>query len=271
MAIDTSPATYWTPAVRTAVVAEAADGQSADGSGSLQLPLLFLKAGLAGGRLWRPSSAGSTARHRRYRTAAGPSPCIGRDVRLACEHHAPNENLQSAVLGGEDVQDKTIIPSPAALDTALRHLNGDTTTTLLLEHHGRRLYVGGGPHRFNVLAQLGYDDFYDLIGDPSLRGWDFVVLGDQLTPIPKRHLTSGRGCLRRPSSAGNTTLGLPASQPPKPPQPLHEPGRWLDAASADIEPPDRHDQQRRRHQRHDHHGAGTMALDHTNEPADSPR
>jgi hypothetical protein len=48
-----------TPAVRTAVVPEAADGQSADGSGSLQLPLLFLKAGPAGGRLRRPSSAGS--------------------------------------------------------------------------------------------------------------------------------------------------------------------------------------------------------------------
>jgi hypothetical protein len=34
-----------TSTVRTAVVPEAADGQSADGSGSLQLPLLFLKAG----------------------------------------------------------------------------------------------------------------------------------------------------------------------------------------------------------------------------------
>jgi hypothetical protein len=45
-----------TPAVRTAVVPEAADGQSADRSGSLQLPLLFLKAGPAGGRLRRPSS-----------------------------------------------------------------------------------------------------------------------------------------------------------------------------------------------------------------------
>jgi hypothetical protein len=46
-----------TPAVRTAVVPEAADGQSADRSDSLQLPLLFLKA--AGGRLRRPSSAGN--------------------------------------------------------------------------------------------------------------------------------------------------------------------------------------------------------------------
>jgi hypothetical protein len=34
----------------------AADGQSADGSGSLQLSLLFLKADPAGGRLRRPSS-----------------------------------------------------------------------------------------------------------------------------------------------------------------------------------------------------------------------
>jgi hypothetical protein len=38
-----------TPAVRRAIVPEAADGQSADRSGSLQLPLLFLKAGPAGG------------------------------------------------------------------------------------------------------------------------------------------------------------------------------------------------------------------------------
>jgi hypothetical protein len=90
--------------------------------------------------------------------------------------------------GGEDVQDKTINSSPAALEVALRQLNGDTTTSLVLEHDGRRLYVGGGPDRFNVLAELGYDDFYDLLGDPSLRGWDSLVLGDQLTPIPKRHL-----------------------------------------------------------------------------------
>jgi hypothetical protein len=52
-----------TPAVRRAVaraaVPEAADGQSADRSGSLQLPPLLLKAGPAGGRLRRPSSAGS--------------------------------------------------------------------------------------------------------------------------------------------------------------------------------------------------------------------
>jgi hypothetical protein len=48
----------WTQPVRTALVPEAADGQSADRSGSLQVPLLFLKAGPAGGRLRRPSSAG---------------------------------------------------------------------------------------------------------------------------------------------------------------------------------------------------------------------
>jgi hypothetical protein len=45
-----------TPAVRTAVVPEAADGQSVDRSGSLQLPLLFIKRRPAGGRK-RPSSA----------------------------------------------------------------------------------------------------------------------------------------------------------------------------------------------------------------------
>jgi hypothetical protein len=90
--------------------------------------------------------------------------------------------------GGEDVWDEIITPSPEALDAALRQLNGDTTTALVLEHHGRRLYVGGGSDRFNVLAHLGYDHFCDLIGDPSLHGWGSLVLGDQLTPIPKRHL-----------------------------------------------------------------------------------
>jgi hypothetical protein len=45
-----------TPAVQTAAVPEAADGQSADRSGSLQILLLFLKRRPAGGRK-RPSSA----------------------------------------------------------------------------------------------------------------------------------------------------------------------------------------------------------------------
>jgi hypothetical protein len=89
--------------------------------------------------------------------------------------------------GDEDVWDEAITPSPQALEAALRRLNGDTMT-LVLEHHGRRLYVGGGAERFNVLAELGYDDFYDLIGNPSLRGRVSLMLGDQLTPIPKRHL-----------------------------------------------------------------------------------
>src|SRR5829696_9792065 len=54
-AVDTSMATIqpghlcWIPTVRTVVVREAADGHSADGSGLLQLPLLLLKAGPAGG------------------------------------------------------------------------------------------------------------------------------------------------------------------------------------------------------------------------------
>jgi hypothetical protein len=46
------------PASRMATASEAADGQSADRSGSLQLSLLFLKASPAGGRRRPPSSAG---------------------------------------------------------------------------------------------------------------------------------------------------------------------------------------------------------------------
>jgi hypothetical protein len=49
---------------------QAADGQSADGSGSLQLPLRFLKAGPAGGRLRRPSSR--RQRHDGHRGAGLP-------------------------------------------------------------------------------------------------------------------------------------------------------------------------------------------------------
>jgi hypothetical protein len=36
---------------------------------------------------------------------------------------------------GEDVWDEAITPSPEALDAALRRLNGDTTTTLVLERY----------------------------------------------------------------------------------------------------------------------------------------
>ena len=89
---------------------------------------------------------------------------------------------------GEDVRSVTITPSPEALDGALRRLRGDGTADLVLEHQGRRLYVAGGPERFNVLADLGDDQFYDMIGDPLLRGWHPLLLGGQLTPIPERHL-----------------------------------------------------------------------------------
>jgi Immunity protein Imm1 len=89
---------------------------------------------------------------------------------------------------GEDVQGVTMTPSPEALDGALRRLRGDGTADLILEHQGRRLYVAGGPERFNVLADLGDDQFYDMIGDPSLRGWHPLLLGGQLTPTPQRHL-----------------------------------------------------------------------------------
>jgi hypothetical protein len=60
MAIDTSlPQMQDTQPFGRAIVPQSADGQSTDRW--LQLPLLFLKAGLAGGLLRRPSSAGSTA------------------------------------------------------------------------------------------------------------------------------------------------------------------------------------------------------------------
>jgi hypothetical protein len=54
IAMDISLATLPDTAVRTAVAPEATDGQSADRSGSLQLPLLFLKAGLRAGLVPRP-------------------------------------------------------------------------------------------------------------------------------------------------------------------------------------------------------------------------
>jgi hypothetical protein len=91
---------------------------------------------------------------------------------------------------GEDVRSVTITPSPEALDAALRRLRGDGTADLVLEHRDRRLYVAGGPERFNVLADLGDDQFYDMLGDPSLRGWHPLLLGGQLTPTPQRHLVS---------------------------------------------------------------------------------
>jgi hypothetical protein len=80
---------------------------------------------------------------------------------------------------GEDVRSGTITPSPEALDGALGRLRGDGTADLVLEHQGRRLYVAGGPEQFNVLADLGDDQFYDMIGDPLLRGWPPLLVSGQ--------------------------------------------------------------------------------------------
>jgi hypothetical protein len=98
-----------TPAVRRAAVPEGADGQSADGSGSLQLPFLTFKAGPAGGRLRRPSSAGS--HHQRSdlpARAAHQLPDVGPDQpnRLGL----PHDNRQRDKTG--DYQQEKPGPSP---------------------------------------------------------------------------------------------------------------------------------------------------------------
>jgi hypothetical protein len=72
----------------------------------------------------------------------------------------------------------------------LRRLDGAGITILTLEEGGKLLYACGGPDRFNVFAALGDDEFYDLVGDRSLRGWDELVMGGQLTRIPRRHLVT---------------------------------------------------------------------------------
>jgi hypothetical protein len=88
----------------------------------------------------------------------------------------------------QEVQQQAVAPQPEPVIAALRQLDGRSTASLILEEESRQLLVGGGPDRFNVLARLGYDDFYDLVGDPSLHGLDEVMIGDQLTPVPRRHL-----------------------------------------------------------------------------------
>jgi hypothetical protein len=55
-----APPQRFSPAPGRVTQPELAEGRSAGCSDSLQLPLLFLKAGPAGGRLRLPSSAGST-------------------------------------------------------------------------------------------------------------------------------------------------------------------------------------------------------------------
>jgi hypothetical protein len=147
--------------------------------------LYKLKAGSASGRLQRPSSAGSHSAEVPYRPQARRS-TQDMQVNITLTLRAFNPHSRS----GEDVSSVTITPSPEALDGALRRLRGDGTADLVLEHQGRRLYVAGGPERFNVLADLGDDQFYDMIGDPSLRGWHPLLLGGQLTPTPERHLVS---------------------------------------------------------------------------------
>jgi hypothetical protein len=74
--------------------------------------------------------------------------------------------LETRTLDGQ-VRNEAITPSPSAVEAALRRLDAASTSILVLEQQDHRLYVGGGPDRFIVLAQLGDDDFYDLVGDPS--------------------------------------------------------------------------------------------------------
>jgi hypothetical protein len=159
-------------------------------------PLRHDRAVEGAGRLFSTSlKAGQRAASGRPRPAAiAPGYRIGRSpaapeemqVNITLMLRAFNPHSQS----GEDVQSVTITPSPEALDAALRRLPGDGTADLVLEHEGRRLYVAGGPERFNVLADLGDDQFYDMLGDPSLRGWHPLLLGGQLTTTPQRHLVS---------------------------------------------------------------------------------
>jgi Immunity protein Imm1 len=134
----------------------------------------------------RPSSAGSHSAGVPYRAQACRGAPEEMQVNITLTLRAFNPHSRS----GEDVSSVTITPSPEALDGALRRLRGDGTADLVLEHQGRRLYVAGGPEQFNVLADLGDDEFYDMIGDPSLRGWHPLLLGGQLTPTPQRHLVS---------------------------------------------------------------------------------
>jgi hypothetical protein len=99
-------------------------------------------------------------------------------------------SINPADPSGEEVLQQTIAAQPEQVIAALRQLDGDSIASLVLEQQQHRLFVGGGPERFNVLAQLGYDDFYNLVSDPSLRGFDELVIGNQLTPVPRRHLVT---------------------------------------------------------------------------------
>lgn len=107
-------------------------------------------------------------------------------LKITLEIRDPNPDTPS----GEEVHEQYIEPQPEPLVSALRQLDGDHISSLLLEQSGHRIFIGGGPRSFNVLAQLGEDEFYDLVGDPSLHGFDSLVIGGQLTPVPLRHLVS---------------------------------------------------------------------------------
>jgi hypothetical protein len=88
------------------------------------------------------------------------------------------------------VREEPVASTPDAVEAALHRLDGAGTTILTIEHDGRILYAAGGPDLFNVLAALGDDEFYDLVGDRSLRGWARLVMGGQLTRVPRRHLVT---------------------------------------------------------------------------------
>ena len=88
---------------------------------------------------------------------------------------------------GAELQEVPFAPSEGDVMRALDRLNGKDATMITLEDGDNKLFVAGGPEVFSVVAWLGDDRIYDLVGDPLASGTQNLVLGGQLTPVPARH------------------------------------------------------------------------------------
>ena len=63
-------------------------------------------------------------------------------------------------------------------------LNG--AEVLEIPSEGSTLLVGGGPDLFTVMAMVGPDDFFHVVGDAAAEGEVDMLMGGTLTPWPRR-------------------------------------------------------------------------------------
>ena len=77
-------------------------------------------------------------------------------------------------------------PTVESVEEFLKRLSVGEHGTLQLQEAHQQMLLSGGPEVFNVLAIVGPDDFFDLVGDSSAVGSRLLIVGGQEIEVPAR-------------------------------------------------------------------------------------